>query len=217
VRILTMPLALAATAALTLAGCSDSVGAGSAAGTSGPGGSASPESSTSPTPITSPASSAMPTNTEDPVESQIAADCPAGRWRMDNDSWASLLRANVPSDGSLDSVTGDMFLSLGADGSYSSVYEDWTITLSVEGGKSVISRNGTDTGTWQDSDGRAVLTSQTRNSVVTGYVESPQGRFDLPTTDTVNTDVGQSFSYSCDSSTMTATTDEGSFTFTWAP
>ncbi len=206
-----MPLALIATAALALAGCSDSAGTGDATGTDGSG---SPAASSS---TTATAGSPTPTNTEQPLESQIAAGCPTGRWVLDNDVWGDLLRSMIPSEGSLDSVEGEVFLSLGADGSYSTVYQDWTMTMSVEGGTAVITRDGTDSGTWADRDGRAVLTDESSGSAVTGYVESPQGRIDMPTTDGVPTNVGESFAYECEGTTLLATTDEGTFTFTWAP
>lgn len=213
------PLAFVAAAALTLTGCSDIFGQGSTAASSS---SASPSDSATPVPGTDPSASPSggPTNgpdEDDELEAQIAANCPEGRWLLDNDAWADLLQAVAPDGGSVDSVDGEVFLNLGADGSYSSVYQDWTITMSVEGGTSVITRDGTDSGGWSDSDGVAVLNESTANSVVTGYVEAPEGRFDMPTTDGVPTNIDEDFAYECQGQTLLATTDEGTITFTWAP
>lgn len=210
VRTPVLPFATAAAAALVLAGCSGSADPSTAGDTASPTGatSASPTRSVAPSPSD---------DSQTDEESQIAANCPVGRWKLDNDSWADLVRSKLSGEGSLDSVEGDVFLNLGADGSYSSVYQDWTMTMSVEGGKSVITRAGTDTGTWADRDGRAVLTDENSGSAVTGYFESPEGRIDLPTTGSTPTSVGESFSYECEGTTLLATTDEGTFSLTWAP
>lgn len=205
-----LPFAVAATAALVLAGCSDSADSSTA------GGNASPTGATS-APTTGPMSASPTDDSPTDEASQIAANCPVGRWKLDNESWADLLRSKITAEGSLDSVEGDVFLTLGADGAYSSVCQDWTITMSVEGGRSVITRTGTDSGTWADRDGRAVLTDESSGSVVTGYFESPDGRVDLPSTDSTPSSVGESFSYECEGTTLLATTDEGTFSLTWAP
>lgn len=211
VRVPTFTLVVAATATLTLASCSDATdpvagGGGASAG------SQDPSSTRTPT-ITSP--SASPTNgPSSSPGAQAEANCPDGRWKLDNDEWTSLVQAQIPAGSTVESVDGDVILTLGADGSYSTAYQDWTITMTVEGGTAVINRNGTDSGTWEDTDGRAVLTDQNPNSVVNGYVETSEGRVEMSNTDTVPTGLGASFAYECQGTTMLATTGDGILTFT---
>ncbi len=204
-----LSVSIAATAALLLAGCSDSPTSAAADG------SASPTMATSASPTGS--MSASPTDGADTDQpDQASADCPVGQWKMDNDDWASLVQSLIPAGSTVASVEGDVILTLAADGSYSTAYQDWTITMAVEGGTAVIHRDGTDSGTWEDTDGRAVLTDQNPNSVVDGYVETSEGRIDMPNTDSVRTSLGASFAYECQGTTMQATTDDGTFAFTRA-
>ncbi len=212
-RTLAMPLALAASATLILAGCGDSSAAGSATDIDG---SASASISASPLPG-SPLASQDPTSESPPSETRTAANCPDGRWRLDTNSWTALLKSMTPAGSSVESVDGDVVLNLNADGSYTTVYQDWTIALAVDRGTSVMTRDGTDSGTWEGADGRAVLTSREDTSVREGYVETPDGRFDVPTVDSVPTGVGEEFAYECDGTTLWATTDDGTLSWNSLP
>jgi hypothetical protein len=217
----TIPFTLLAAAVLTLSACNP--GSLFGAGTEGEG-SATPDESTNPTSSTDPSASADPDDdgseedSEEELEAQITANCPEGRWLLDNDDWADALEALLPAgSGTVRSVEGPVVVTLASDGSYQTSYDQWTLTFDLEQGTSVITRDGTDTGTWSSTDSTVNMQGTGANSEVSGYVETDAGRFDMPTVDGTQTEVLETFGYRCEGRTMEAITDEGTYTFTWEP
>lgn len=143
-------------------------------------------------------------------------ECVVGTWRLDNDAWSDLLQSILDAEtaGSTNTVVGEVLLVLNADGTYDSVHTGWQITMVMTEGTTVLTREGTDSGTWTGTGDAVALVERTPGSVVTGYVEVDGGRFDLPTNDGTSTDAIQDFTFTCSATTLHATTPDGVLLFT---
>lgn len=212
-----VPFALLAASTLVLSGCNPGslFGAGS-----GDDSSPSPNGSMSAQPSGDPSASADPDDgdnedSEAELEAQVAANCPEGTWLLDNDDWADALESLLPAgSGTVRSVEGPVVVTLAGDGSYQTSYDQWTLTFDLDQGTSVITRDGTDSGTWSHTDTTVDMQGTGTNSEVSGYVETEAGRIDMPTVDGTQTEVLETFEYRCEGLTMEAITDEGTYTFT---
>lgn len=155
-------------------------------------------SPSSPNTKTDPASEAK---TESAPALDDPATCIHGAWLANNDFF---LAAIQEFGDEVQSVTGQVTLQFDDDGTLTTHYHDWQLTAEVEGIPVLITRAGTDVGTFSVTETTLTLADTSVSSTLTVSAAGSDTRFDP---------VSAAYSdapYSCSPTEATITTPDGS-------
>lgn len=190
--------ALGAAALLLLAGC------------------ATPPDDLLPVKAGDPADDLLPVEAGDPADDLLPVvvpvkgkECLPGSWLLDNGTWRDLVAHQASSEGAtVRTPTGSVLLTLGEGGSYSVAYSAWEIRIETADGTAVMTRKGTDSGSYDATESRVTLHETSSGSSIDGVVETSSGSFPLPT-GTSQAEFAEQFGFTCENDALTATVDEG--------
>ena len=170
-----------------LAGCADSLVEDQAAPSP-----SNPNTNTDPAP--EPKTEPAPTGSD-------PATCIHGAWLANNDFFL----ASIQEFGDeVQSVTGQVTLQFDDDGTLTTHYQDWQITAEAEGMQVLITRVGTDVGTFSATETALTLADTTIGSTLTVSAAGSDTRFDPLPADYSDAP------YSCSSAEAIITTSDGS-------
>ena len=104
------------------------------------------------------------TASEEPAVELDPQSCLHGTWLADNAFFLQSLQefGDEPTD-----VSGAVTMDFAADGSLVTDYDDWTMTFIVEGATSILTRTGTDLGTYTADDTSISIRDAEVGSVLT--------------------------------------------------
>ena len=125
--------------------------------------------------------SEIPPAPADADDAPDLATCLVEDWRLVNATWQDVVNDSLTGDnGVVQSVEGEIHLTLADDGTYTVDYRAWLVVVSAIGGGFETKRVGLDSGTWS-LDGDVVTLEQTvSESALESTVIAGQSRIPLP-------------------------------------
>jgi hypothetical protein len=210
-RLPTLTIALA----LLVSACSP--GGEEDTGTSAPEETSSTVAGTEATTTEAPTTTEVPTTTTTEPPSSAGADCVAGTWLLDIQSFISLMEEAFTSEGfGADSITaneGTYLVTLAPDGTFSAERDEWGFSVATGDGTFTMSISGTETGTWSADDTTITVTIDSTDVNVSTTAEVDGQVIELPDSPVDVPDaVAEDSAYTCDGDVLTVTTEDVAIT-----
>jgi hypothetical protein len=158
-----------------------------------------------------------PTTTTTEPSSSAGADCVAGTWLLDIQSFISLMQEAFTSEGfGADSITaneGTYLVTFAPDGTFNAERDEWGFTVVTGEGTFTMSISGTETGTWSADDTTISVTVDSSDVNVSSTAEVDGQVIEIPSSPVDVPDaVAEASAYTCDGDVLTVTTEDVAIT-----